>query len=82
MSATNDVPGNWPALVFILPMALAGLGMMARPALFARWQADSWRENLGIVAGPVGPGSRLYYRIFGLGLVGLAFFLIWNEFVR
>lgn len=74
MSVTTDVAAKWPVLLIALPIMLIGVGMIWRPAVFALWQARFYRKRYGIIAGSIGGGTRLFYRVQGLVLflVGLA----------
>jgi hypothetical protein len=78
MSMTTDVAVRWPALVFGLTFVLAGTMMFWKPALFAQWQSDFWRKRYGIVAGPVGAGTKLFYRFQGSCIAVIGFVVAGN----
>lgn len=82
MSVTMLVAGTWPALLVALPALSIGLAMIWRPAIFARWQADFYRKRYGIVAGPIGPGTRLFFRVQGIFIASIGFAIVWNALLR
>ncbi|WP_408587725.1 hypothetical protein [Novosphingobium sp.] len=80
MTVTLHVAGKWPVLLLALPMVVAGVGMMWRPAVFALWQARFYRKRYGIVAGPIGPGTRLFYRAQGVLVATLGIAIVVRAF--
>jgi len=76
MTATSHANGDWPTLLVGLPLLALGVGMMWKPGIFAQVQIDLYRRRYGIVAGPVGAGTRLF--CFGQGVVvaGIGLFMM------
>ncbi|KHS46981.1 MULTISPECIES: hypothetical protein [Novosphingobium] len=79
MSVTTDVVAKWPTLLIALPWVIAGLAMTLRPAVFAQWQSDFWRKRYGIVAGPIGSGTKLFYRLQGIFVATVGLLVVGNS---
>ncbi len=82
MTVALHVAGKWSVLLLALPMVLVGVGMMWRPTVFARGQATFYRKRYGIVAGPIGAGTRLFYRAQGVLVATLGIAMVVKAFWR
>ncbi len=82
MTVTLHVSEEWSALIFAIPIILVGVAMMRRPAMFARWQAEFYCKRYGIAAGPIGGGTRLFYRAQGVFLATLGMAIVVKAFLQ
>jgi hypothetical protein len=58
------------ALVFVM-----GITCIAKPDVPAAMQAAYYRKWFGIEAGPIGGGTRLYYRCIGCFVIAVLLFI-------
>ena len=79
MTFYAHLSGNsgWMAAL-LLPVGL-GVYAIVRPHRMADSEARYWRRRFGIRAGPVGPGTLLYYRMVGVWFLIMAGMIVWGQ---